>query len=172
MFSNFAAEDESRTLTASEQDAETLKWAMQNRARPNITYCDRPLSSFDTDEFDVVAAIELIEHVFDYSRFLKELSRVAPRAIITTPNKNRSPMDSIANTPAYDGHVREWTAGEFYWILRTFYSDVSLYTISDFSKKVERYRVDHDFATPFTKCSVLTQSEPLIATCKSPIRAG
>jgi 2-polyprenyl-3-methyl-5-hydroxy-6-metoxy-1,4-benzoquinol methylase len=171
MFSNFAAEDESRILTASEQDAETLKWVKQNRSRSNIMYCDRPLSSFDTDEFDVVAAIELIEHVFDYPGFLKELSRVAPRAIITTPNKNRSPMDSIANTPAYDGHVREWTAGEFYWILRAFYSDVSLYTIPDFSKKVERYRDDRDFTTPITECSVLTQSEPLIAACRNPVRA-
>jgi len=170
MFSVVAAEDESRRITASEQDTETLNWAKQNRVRPNIEYCSKLLTSFGIDQFDAVVAIELIEHVSDYAGFLENVSRVAPMAIITTPNKNRSPTDSVANTPTYHGHVREWTAGEFFWVLRAFFSDVEMYTIAEFRSNIERHKADPDFVPCITKCSVLTQSEPLIATCKHPNR--
>jgi hypothetical protein len=52
--------------------------------------------------------------VLDYGALLRELGRVAPRAVISTPNKNRSALGSIVPTPAFREHVREWTSGEFY----------------------------------------------------------
>lgn len=170
MFSHLAAEDPRRTLTATEHDEQTLLWSMQNRSRENIHYSDKALSEFHADEFDMVVAIEVVEHLSDYSTFLTEVATIAPRAIITTPNKNRNPFDSVANTPAYGGHVREWTSGEFYWVLRAFYSDVEMYTIRRFSAVIEKFRVDDNFTPVLARCSVLEHSEPLLALCKQPIR--
>lgn len=170
MFASLAARDASRRVTASEQDAETLVWAKHHRGAPNIEFCDRRLEDFDDDAFDVAVAIELIEHVADYAGFLSDLSRVAPRAIVTTPNKNRSPFDAIANTPAYHGHVREWTAGEFFWVLRSFYGQVELFTIADFPAAVERLRRDPGFVPSIERCSVLSHREPLLASCSDPQR--
>jgi len=170
MFSFLAAEETHRSLTASEKDEKTLRWAMQHRSRPNIEYCGKSLADFENDAFDIVAAIEVIEHVFDFPAFLRGLARVAPVAIVTTPNKNRSPMDSIANTPEYSGHVREWTSGEFFWVLRAVYSDVVLYTIPEFKNEVERYKRNPNAMPPLARCSVLEQSEPLLAVCRNPFR--
>jgi len=170
MFSYLAAEEPHRMVTASELDEDTLRWTVENRNRQNIDYCSRALTDFDSDEFDIVVAIELIEHVDDFPGFLKSLSRVAPAAIVSTPNKNRSPLDSIANTPVYDEHVREWTAGEFYWVLRAFYGDVKMYTIPNFRKEIERYRFDSNSVPSVSRCSVLEQAEPLLAMCTKPIR--
>lgn len=170
MFSFMAASDENRKIVASEMDAETLDWAKRNRNRQNIRYTSQALADFGLDEFDMVVAIELIEHVSDFAAFLHVLSRVAPSAIVTTPNKNRSPFDSIANTPAYSGHVREWTAGEFYWVLRAFYANVDLFTIPDYQADIERLKQGSDRVPDIARCSVLEQSEPLLALCTLPIR--
>jgi len=170
MFSHLAAEDPRRTLTATEHDEKTLLWAKQNRSRVNIHYCRNELSKFHADEFDVIVAIEVVEHLSDYSTFLTEVATIAPRAIITTPNKNRNPFDSVANTPAYGSHVREWTSGEFYWVLRAFYSDVKMYTIRGFSAEIEKFKIDENFTPTLARCSVLEHSESLLALCKQPIR--
>lgn len=170
MFSYLAAEDSRRTITALELDADTLRWALQYRQRPNIHYCSRSLDEFGLDAFDLVVAIELIEHVWDFQAILYQLSRVAPTAIITTPNKNRSAMDSIANSPEYKEHVREWTAGEFYWVLRVFYATVELYTIPGFKAEVARFKQDAGSIASLERCSVLEHSEPLIALCRHPVR--
>ena len=170
MFSYLAAENPQRSITASEQDEETLQWTVRNRSRENIQYCKKALSQFNTDEFEVAVAIELVEHLSDYSAFLKEVATVAPTAIITTPNKNRSPFDSVANTPAYDGHVREWTCGEFCWVLRAFYSDVEMYTIKGFAAEVERFKINQYLILILTRCSGLDHSESLFALCRQPVR--
>ena len=172
MFSYLAAADARRALTASELDEKTLRWTMEHRQRPNIKYCSQPLAEFGIDAFDIVVAVELVEHLADFSSFLQDLSCVAPAAIVTTPNKNRGPMESIANTPAYSEHVREWTSGEFYWVLRAFYSDVDMYTIPNFKTEIENYRSNQDFIPSLARCSVLECSEPLLALCKRPIRTG
>lgn len=170
MFSFLAAEEPHRALTASEPDDKTLRWTIQHRNRPNIEYSRQSLAEFGVDAFDIVVAIELIEHVWDFPAFLWELSPVAPAAIVTTPNKNRSPFDSIANTPAYGEHVREWTSGAFYWVLRAFYSDVAMYTIPDFKSEIERYKSDQNSMPALVKCSVPEHSESLLAVCRCPIK--
>jgi len=108
-------------IYASEFHDETRKYAEQNRTAPNITHCKFPLSHFKKDEVDLVVAIDVVEHIYAYGRFLMELLLISPKAIITTPNKFRSPFDAVANTPEFDQHVREWSAGEFYWVLRIFW---------------------------------------------------
>ena len=43
--------------------------------------------------------------------------------------KRRTPPPT--GPPPYYQHVREWTAGEFYWVLRLFYERVTLFAMPD-----------------------------------------
>jgi 2-polyprenyl-3-methyl-5-hydroxy-6-metoxy-1,4-benzoquinol methylase len=157
-------------ITASELDAATLNWASQNRPMKNITYQRLTLEECSTDSFNLVVAIEVIEHIFGFATFLRELARVAPRAIITTPNKDRTPFTAIANTPVFDEHVREWTAGEFYWVLRCFYDEVQLYTLPNFQNQISAFIANSSYEPHLKRCSVLEKGEPLIAVCSLPRR--
>jgi len=153
-FAWHAAQDPSRRITASEMDKKALDWAKANRSLPNIQYCSKWLNEFTPNAYDVVVSIDVIEHVKEYVSFLKDFSKVAPDAIISTPNKDRDASHAEASPPKYKHHVREWTAGEFYWILRTFYKDVKLYSKPD-PLKIE--------CVPINVLSALT---PLIGVCK------
>jgi len=171
MFASEAAARNPRiTITASELDEATLKWARENRPAPNIFYCPLRLEECATDQFDLAVALEVIEHLFDFAGFLSALSRVAPRALISTPNKNRFPFTAIANTPAYSEHVREWTAGEFFWVLRCFYDKVELFTLPRFAGQVRAFAKDAGYVPEIKKCGVLEREEPLIAVCSRPRR--
>ena len=125
--------DKKLNLIASEFDSDCVEWCKEHRQRENITYCslgfDELLKEFKS--FDLAVSIDVIEHVADYSEFLSNFSKLAPRGIITTPNKARDLQSLNAQPPSYYQHVREWTAGEFYWVLRCFYDKVELYALDD-----------------------------------------
>ena len=57
-------------ITASEFDDLTLAWAKANRGAPNISYQKLAFSDCVTDQFDLVVAMEVIEHIFDYVNLL------------------------------------------------------------------------------------------------------
>ncbi len=153
-FAWHAAFDRSRTIVASEIDIKAKEWAINNRSVKNIQYVSKLLSEFKPDSFDIVVTIDVIEHIKDYPTFLEDLSRVAPKAIITTPNRNRDDQSSKANPPHYYQHVREWTTGEFYWILRTFYQDVQLFAMPN------------DYLPFCVRINIFSSMTPLIAVCK------
>ena len=165
----FAAElvarDENVHVTASEFDAETFRWTVAHRAHPRITYCQESIDGFSGDRPDLVVALEVVEHVKDYPGFLYGLTRVADRALLSTPNKNRSAFASVAPSPAFSEHVREWTAGEFYWVLSVFWKDVQMYTVPDFRRQSARLRDRPDYQPAVRRCSVLEREEPLLALC-------
>jgi 2-polyprenyl-3-methyl-5-hydroxy-6-metoxy-1,4-benzoquinol methylase len=106
--------DPKRFVLCSDFDNEAIRWARKNRSRENIKYLDRPVTP-DDGPFDLLVAIDVIEHLQDYRSFLETCVSLAPRAIITTPNKSRDQQSATASPPSYYQHVREWTAGEFYW---------------------------------------------------------
>ena len=140
---------------ASELDEECGRWCRENRQRENITYCSNTIGELlmDADGFDLAVSIDVIEHVANYSEFLREFSQLADRAIITTPNKARHHASLTAMPPAYEQHVREWTGGEFYWVLRLFYAEIQLFAM-------------HDIDTPtLREIGPLSTLTPLIAVC-------
>ncbi len=104
--------------------------------------------------FDLLVAIEVVEHIADYGGFLRTCASLAPRALITTPNKLRSDQTATAGPPPYYQHVREWTAGEFYWVLRLFYRRVKLFAMPDSNVPG---------AVPIT---VVDHMTPIIAECE------
>jgi hypothetical protein len=54
--------------------------------------------------------------------------------------------------------VREWTAGEFYWVLRAFYNDVTLYSMPDV------------YVPELCLIDIQSTKTPVIAACSEPIR--
>ena len=170
MFASLAAADPGRRITASEYNEPARAWAAENRSAANITYCARALDTFDPDAFDLVVAVEVIEHLEAYGPFVRALARVAPEALITTPNKASGAFRSIDRTPGYPEHVREWTAGEFLWVLRAFYGDVQLFTIPDRDRQVGAMLAAPGYVPRVAACSDLSTEEPLLALCSRPFR--
>ncbi|MBW2725442.1 MAG: methyltransferase domain-containing protein [Deltaproteobacteria bacterium] len=154
-FEWFASEDPEIEFVASEFDRECVRWCRENRQRKNITYCSDTIGDLlaNRDRFDLAVSVDVIEHVSDYAEFLREFSQLADRAIVTTPNKGRRHASLTAMPPAYEQHVREWTAGEFYWVLRSFYAEVQLYAMPDVYTPVTR------------EIGPLSTLTPLIAVC-------
>ena len=150
-----ASADPRVQLTCSEYDAEAHEWAVQHRSRPNIHYVNGPLRP-EHGPFDLLVTVEVIEHLADYRAFLTLCGSLAPKAIFTTPNKLRSARTATAGPPPYYQHVREWTAGEFYWVLRAFYQKVRLFGMPD---------PNAVGAVPITVTDTLS---PLIAVCEQP----
>ncbi|MBI3109391.1 MAG: methyltransferase domain-containing protein [Candidatus Rokubacteria bacterium] len=159
MFAYEASADPTRTIVCSEFDAEASRWAQENRSRPNIRYVTRPVSPQD-GPFDLLVSIEVVEHVRDFPAFLAVCAGLAPRAILTTPNKSSRATAAADGPPDYRLHVREWTAGEFYWVLRCFYEEVRLFTLPD------------ALVPDVAPIRVTDRRSPLIADCRRPIAAS
>jgi 2-polyprenyl-3-methyl-5-hydroxy-6-metoxy-1,4-benzoquinol methylase len=167
LFAWLAAENDRCSIVASELDAPARQWAIEHRSRPNIRYCDQPLADFEAHGFELVVALEVLEHIADFGAFLSQMTRIAPAAIVSTPNKWSDPFRSIARTPAYGEHVREWTAGEFLWVLRAFYSHVELFTIPDAARQAAAVPQDHTRPPRVVPCTDLSCEEPLLAWCEN-----
>jgi len=146
----------STQFVASELDEECVGWCRKNRKRENIIYCSKTIKELLKmyNKFEIAVCIEVLEHVKDYGVFLKEFSELSDKAIITTPNKDRSYESSVSVSPSYQNHVREWDAGEFYWILKIFYSNVILYSMPN------------AFKPEIQKVGLLTRMTPIIAVCR------
>lgn len=127
-FAYEAGADTNRTLLCLEADEGARNWAKKHRSRPNIVYDDLDIKTIST-KYDLLVTIDVIEHIADYHDFLSQCSKISERAIITTPNRFRNNYNDIK--PQYIQHVREWSAGEFYWILKNYWSKVELFSRPD-----------------------------------------
>ncbi len=103
-------------------DDEKLRAEWATRERPNLELrCEEATSlSFAEGEFDLAAAIEVLEHVPDAEATVAEMARVAERYLLVSVP--REPMwrglnmargaywRSLGNTP---GHVNHWSKRSF-----------------------------------------------------------
>jgi len=151
-----ASEDKRRRIIASEFDEATYAWCMGHVQRENISFINGAVPKH-LAPFDVVVSIEVVEHLSDYSGFLRECASLAPRALLTTPNRKRERKHYHPGPPVYFKHVREWTAGEFYWVLRCFWTDVRLYGLTSQSEP------------SYIPVDIDTCLSPLIADCRNPM---
>ncbi|HWL07586.1 MAG TPA: class I SAM-dependent methyltransferase [Planctomicrobium sp.] len=135
-------------------DGEAIRRARNQRADSTIRFLHQTDTRlpFNDREFDVVVALETIEHVEDAGRFVEELSRVVKPGgwiLLSTPNRTiTNAGTSFESRPTNPLHVREWTRSELENLLRksdcqlswygqTFYSSPSrgmLSTIGNFSQ--------------------------------------
>lgn len=87
----------------------------------------------ETQKFDVVVAIEVIEHVYDYKAFLKNLTRFDNSSaenpteyFISTPNRANKHIQK--DKPYNKYHVREYTGTEFHAVLSEFFKDIKFFS--------------------------------------------
>lgn len=107
-------------------DDPKLRAEWQRRQRPNLSYRAVPAERlpFDGDSFDLVSAIEVLEHVDDPERVLGEMRRAARRhLLVSVPREPVWRMLNVArgayvrdwgNTP---GHVNHWSKRSFVRLL-------------------------------------------------------
>lgn len=110
-----------------------LRQEWDKRQHPNLSFRVQEATSlpFADDEYEMVCAIEVLEHVPDPATTLREMSRVAQRwLLVSVP---REPLwrllnmargaywDRLGNTP---GHVNHWSLSQFQELLEG-YGDVA-----------------------------------------------
>lgn len=141
------------TFYASEMDEKSTQWAKENRMFSNVKYCSDSMTKLLSEEmkYDMAICIDVIEHVKDYKKFLDEFSQLANKAIISTPNRDRS-VEAIYKPP-YEHHVQEFNAGELFFILKMYYSDVKLYSMPNVLE------------TNIVEVGLYSQYDKLIAVC-------
>jgi SAM-dependent methyltransferase len=100
------------------------EWAA--RTRPNLRFEAMPVEtlSFEDDEFDLVAATEVLEHVSDPGLAVAEMARVARRwLLVSVPHEplwrilnvaRGAYLRDLGNTP---GHLNHWSRAGFQRLL-------------------------------------------------------
>jgi 2-polyprenyl-3-methyl-5-hydroxy-6-metoxy-1,4-benzoquinol methylase len=103
-------------------DDPKLKAEWEQRRRANLEYRaeDATNLSFADDEFDLAAAIEVLEHVPDPERTVSEMARVAKRwLLVSVPREplwrglnmaRGAYLKDFGNTP---GHINHWSKRSF-----------------------------------------------------------
>ena len=142
-------------------NAETIKVAQLLYEGPRLKFetldllaePPRPVATFD-----VVACIEVIEHLKDYEKLLINLKRFHdPKRrtvfFIATPNRNSEKLGQ--DKPNNEYHVKEWTAGEFYEILIKHFGAVVLYS----GEKVDTFSQGETVDGNTTDTPILAKAE-------------
>jgi ubiquinone/menaquinone biosynthesis C-methylase UbiE len=112
--------------------------------------------------FDVVACIEVIEHVTDYDAVIEQLKRYGSperRTVWFISSPNRLNKKLAKDHPRNEYHVREWTAGEFYGVLTRHFQHVTLYAANGLGDIFDSSNLV-DGNTPRT---------PIVAKCEAPV---
>ncbi len=153
-FAEFAARDPEREIHCFEPDPFARGKAIELRSFPNVRYCEG-FENYLVGRYDLLVSVEVIEHVEELRDYIDLCSQLAPRAIFTTPNRERHGRDHWG-PPPYPPHVREFTPGELFWMLRLHYRSVRLFHLPD----------PHvPWLAPMT---VATIGTPIVAECRDP----
>ncbi|HEX6470489.1 MAG TPA: class I SAM-dependent methyltransferase [Streptosporangiaceae bacterium] len=101
-------------------DAGLRSWWRDNHAGPSYLHADAHHLPFEDGEFDLVVSVEVLEHLADPERGLREMARVSSRHMIFSVP--REPVfrgcnllagryvSDLGNTP---GHLNHWSKRSF-----------------------------------------------------------
>ena len=115
-----------RRIVGIDLDDPKLRSQWQHRHRPNLEYRvgDATQLPFAEGEFDLAAAIEVLEHVPDPEATVAEMARVAERhLLVSVPREplwralnmaRGAYLGALGNTP---GHVNHWSKRSFVSLL-------------------------------------------------------
>jgi hypothetical protein len=132
-FERFVAVDRSLDLVANVHDETFAQWAREVSSHGNVHYRPGGIPNL-LDEygcFDLAVAIDVIDREQDFGEFLRGLSQLGDRVIVTAVNKARDRKSLAASPPAERRRIREWTAGELYWVLKAHFDRVELFGMPD-----------------------------------------
>jgi SAM-dependent methyltransferase len=85
---------------------------------------------YEDKSFDVVTTIDVIEHVDDYDTFLRELCRVARRAVVVSTPNRRPEFTNPDGSPRNHWHLREWSRPELEAILAAHPARIDWYHVN------------------------------------------
>ncbi len=90
----------------------------KNPRLKNLSLYDGYTLTYPNTYFDVVTCVDVIEHVEDYDRLIRELLRVSRKGVfLSTPNR-RPEYTNPDGTPKNYWHLREWSFEEFDAIIK------------------------------------------------------
>jgi SAM-dependent methyltransferase len=107
--------------------SEAIAYARSRYARPNVEFRvdDLLAPRLDDRSFDVVCALETLEHLADRDRFLREVVRVLRDdgvLVCSTPR-----VDETVESPDNPFHCVEYSREDFETLLSRYFGDVALY---------------------------------------------
>jgi spore maturation protein CgeB len=155
-FAELSSLDPKRQIDCFEEDDFAREWAEKNRAHPNVTF-RKHIHPTASSTYDLLVSLDVFEHVVNMRGFLDLCGSWAPRAVFSTPNRNLLSSPKHIGPPPYPPHVREFSPGEFLWILRQYYQHVFLYYMPD---------VHVPWLEPM---NIMSSGTPIIAECHTPI---
>jgi len=138
--------EKAATVTAIDVSDETVASAKERYSDSGIDFLsyDGNTIPFEEGTFDLVVALQVIEHIQDDARFVAEAGRVlndGGQVILTTPNRRHRvpPGEKIWNK----FHVREYLADELEALLRAQFEEVSVMGVQgdDEARRLEIDRV-------------------------------
>ena len=150
---------EAKFVWGIDKNKKTIGFAKQMYSRdyqPQVTFDEVDITDFKREpmKFDMIVAIELIEHVKDYKKamdFIKRLCKPNSVVYISSPNRNAPTIDD--SKPKNKYHVREWTAAEFYDVMINNFKVVMLYKW-DLSEDVD---LDTKYTPLLVECREIIQ---------------
>jgi len=149
------------SFTAIDKISEVV--AQLTRKFPDYTFKREnfpPLEGTESNSFDTIVSFQVIEHLKDDRKFLKEIWRVLrPRgkAIITTPNKKKS----LTRNP---WHIREYTAGELKALADSIFDEVELSGITGNDKVWRYYELNRKSVEKITRFDIFDLQNRLPAS--------
>lgn len=147
---------EAQSVTGIEKVAGSVRFSRKCFPLKNVQFLNEDITvcSLPSESFDVVVAVEVVEHIANYWDALSQIARILRKSgtlYISSPNRNKGNRGGASSMgpPRNKYHVREWTAGEFLDVLSAYFSDICLY--------------DYTLARPQTADTLVS---PVIAVCK------
>ncbi len=106
-----------------------VEYAKHRYMRENLEFVQMNSTelSFSDESFDVATSFQVIEHIEDADKFLRQMARVLKKegtALISTPNKQTYSPGTIG--PENPFHVREFYLNEFEELLRKYFNEVEI----------------------------------------------
>ena len=120
---------------------------------PNVRFIQStipPISNLQDNSYDVIVSFQVIEHIKKDRAYLKEIHRLLKpggKAIITTPNREKS----LSRNP---WHIREYRADELTLIVKEIFDKVEMKGVSGNEKVMEYYEMNKKSVERITRFDI------------------
>lgn len=116
-----------KKIVAIDKDSISIEESNKRYSSKNLEFISTSIEEYNTNQrFDVILALQVIEHILDVHRFLKKVILLLNRngiVIFSTPN---------ASTQSYNEnpyHYKEFSQNELYNLLSTYFKRINIYGV-------------------------------------------